>query len=1119
MAASDLAGIDTIRAKSPSFDDSELAAASKQVRQLLTCCEATTDEVISREAKAQVARFDLWASNIGVFAKRHASLDYRLRAAPISRAAIESSLDTLCNNIFFALTGDYDVAEQEQDRLGDLVEDIPQYCQGLIRRHRPAPTTTLEGLHTVGTSITSLHRLSLAIRKSGNRNSLSRVPGLLDVDHGYTLFHNTNAEQQAVLACTYAITSTFEDFVRSTLSRRWLQYATDPSSAQGQAQHTPDLGLNKVQAEYRSIMLDRCVAMIVSRRRLLVYFGNHQSKLENSVDHNPGIRQKGTWPNPVTTSSPFNDIQALDNAPEKLAEIPFSETEASIIEDSKLAKPMSEVEPSVTSSTGSSTLSEASQEITKCFDLPSPPLLSPGEREGTCPYCRLVLPAKEFSKSRRNRKWKHHLWQDLQPYCCLHSSCPQSGKRYGNLREWQAHLDQPHILQLDQTQESNELELSNNFRAAVESKAQTEENVIASQSKTLSEGETILTLPDSLQSGWCFVCLGRYDGNEALRMHTARHLEIASLLALPLRQDVADVDDIPSSIPSVGDAIGLADSAGGDEISPLPSREHAGRNDSVVPLTSYRLEALDNQEDGGRGVAGWLVGAQDAVNLPAEMREALADDGTALARDVSKQYDHPTRLIDTRTLAIKHIQSGSQVRYGILSHVWGPQEISYENFFNEQARDGQGFTKVWKCCKLALEHGLDYMWIDSCCIDRGSTAELSEAINSMFAWYASAAICFVYLADVGMPTNSVHSGNDEQFFGSRWFTRGWSLQELLAPRNVRFFDCDWRLLGTLSELTNMVKDITGLETALLRHEKPISAYSVAQRMSWAAGRMTTRREDMAYCLLGIFEVHMPLLYGEDDGAFLRLQHEVCKRHRDDTIFAWSDEHMLLAPALTGAMFAPDVRCFLGCRDVVQTDWPEPLQWELTQGGLHISGAMTMPGPSDESTLLVLSCAPREKKTSRYVLTLRYSRTDGRYTVRSPRQVQIFNVTEIRARATRGSIKIHIQMSNSEAFHDEKDKIERERIERKIAGTEAAEAAREVLAKNRQGVTSSFDPAVSYSGDVMSERRDEYTPPEAPGPAVAGRPDDYIASSWLPLEDDRGPPTRIAKKSDRRRRRG
>ncbi|KAK4560468.1 hypothetical protein LTR86_005664 [Recurvomyces mirabilis] len=1026
MAASDLAGTDTIRMKSPGFDDSEIAAASKQIRQLLTCCVAVIDEVISREAKAQVTRFDLWASNIGVFAKRHASLDYRLRAAPISRAAIESSLDTLCNNILFALTGNYDVAEQEQDRLGDLVGDIPQYCQGLIRRHSPAPTTTLEGLHAVGTSITSLHRLSLAIRKSGNRNSLSRVPGLLDVDDGYTLLQDINAEQKAVAACTYGITSIFEDFVRSTLSRRWLQHATDPSATQGQAQYTPDPDLNKVHAQYRSIMLERCVAMIVTRRRLLVYFGNHQSKLEDSVDHKPAIRQKGIWPNYVTTSLAFDDVQPLDNAPRRLAEIPLSETEASIIEDSKLARPMSEVEPSVTSSTGSSTLSEASQEIMRCFDVPSPPLLRLGEREGTCPYCRLVLTAKEVSKSRHNRKWRYHLWQDLQPYCCLHASCPQSGRRFGTLRDWQAHLDQPHAIQLDQTQEPYDSGLSRNSRAAVESKAQTEETVIESQSKTLSEGETIVALSNYFQSGWCFVCLGRFDGKEALRMHIARHLEIASLLALPPRQDVTDIDDIPSSIPSVGDAIDLADFAGGDGISSLRSREHAGRNDPVVPLTSYRLEALNNQKDGGRGVAGWLVEAQAAANPSAETGEVLADDETALADDVPERNIHPTRLIDTRTLSIRLVEPGNQVRYGILSHFWGPEEMSYEEFVNEQARDSRGFQKIWECCKLALEHGLDYMWVDSCCIDRGSSAELSKAINSMFAWYASAAICFVYLADVGMPTISA------QIFGSRWFTRGWTLQELLAPRNVRFFDCGWRLLGTLWELTNVVKDITGLETALLRHEKPISAYSVAQRMSWAASRVTTRLEDMAYCLLGFFGVHMPLLYGEGGGAFLRLQHEVCKRGRDDTIFAWSDEHMLPAPALAGAMFAPDVRCFLGCHDVVQTNWPVPLQWESSREGLHIDGAMIMPGPSDGSTLLVLGCAPREKKTSRYVLTLQYSRTDGRYTVRSPRQVQIIDATEIKARAARRSLEIHIQMSNSEAFQDEKEEIEHERIERKIA---------------------------------------------------------------------------------------
>jgi hypothetical protein len=168
------------------------------------------------------------------------------------------------------------------------------------------------------------------------------------------------------------------------------------------------------------------------------------------------------------------------------------------------------------------------------------------------------------------------------------------------------------------------------------------------------------------------------------------------------------------------------------------------------------------------------------------------------------------------------------------------------------------------------------MYPSSCCIDKTSTAELSEAINSMFRWYRKANICYAYMADVHETTQLAHS---------RWFTRGWTLQELVAPAIVWFYDSSWKYLGSKRELESVLVKITSIDADVLMHGN-FEAVSIARRMSWAAKRQTSRIEDQAYCLLGIFDVNMPLLYGEGMKAFTRLQEEIIKTSDDQSLFAW-----------------------------------------------------------------------------------------------------------------------------------------------------------------------------------------------------------------------------------------
>lgn len=213
--------------------------------------------------------------------------------------------------------------------------------------------------------------------------------------------------------------------------------------------------------------------------------------------------------------------------------------------------------------------------------------------------------------------------------------------------------------------------------------------------------------------------------------------------------------------------------------------------------------------------------------------------------------------------------------YAILSHTWGDEaeEVIFQDILNNNnastTTTKPGYQKVRNTCIRAAADGLDHVWIDSCCIDKTSSAELSEALNSMYYWYQQAEVCYVYLVDV--PSGS----DDAAFAGSKWFTRGWTLQELIAPSNMIFLNRDWQEIGTKWDLRELISKITGIPVNILLGDDPGLA-SIAQRMSWAANRVTKKVEDRAYSLMGLFGVNMPLLYGERERAFLRLQEEIMK---------------------------------------------------------------------------------------------------------------------------------------------------------------------------------------------------------------------------------------------------
>jgi heterokaryon incompatibility protein (HET) len=278
---------------------------------------------------------------------------------------------------------------------------------------------------------------------------------------------------------------------------------------------------------------------------------------------------------------------------------------------------------------------------------------------------------------------------------------------------------------------------------------------------------------------------------------------------------------------------------------------------------------------------------------------------------------------------------GSIPHYAILSHTWRAdgEEVTYENITNNTGEKKAGYEKIRFCGRQAEHDGLQYFWIDTCCIDKSSSSELSEAINSMYRYYENAARCYAYLADV--PDGTDIRTEDSAFRASRWFTRGWTLQELIAPSALEFYTANWARCGTKSSEAALIFEITGIPVKVLRdHVQNMRNTSVAQRMSWAANRRTTRVEDMAYCLLGIMEVHMGIQYGEAQHSFVRLQEEIIKNTTDHSLFAWTGPKT--DSIISGGVLATSPADFADADNIQAHPESGTANYNMTNKGLCIS---------------------------------------------------------------------------------------------------------------------------------------------------------------------------------------
>lgn len=298
-------------------------------------------------------------------------------------------------------------------------------------------------------------------------------------------------------------------------------------------------------------------------------------------------------------------------------------------------------------------------------------------------------------------------------------------------------------------------------------------------------------------------------------------------------------------------------------------------------------------------------------------------------------------LINAKTYKLQYFVGAGIPKYAILSHVWAEEEVLFQDLKKlKSAKKKKGFLKIKLTCHQTLLDNLGYAWIDTCCINKESSAELSEAINSMFRWYSRAATCYAFLSDVEVLQNDeTELHTRPPFADSLWFTRGWTLQELIAPPVVFFMDRNWTTIGmkgnkfiingSAKDLLNEIHGATGVDEKVLMDSSKMFGMDIAKRMSWVARRRTTRKEDEAYCLLGLFNVNMAMLYGEEEGAFVRLQEELIRQTTDQSVFVHDGcGDVLLASSPSDFEFCTDIE---SCLDGVAYQ-----PYELTNAGLRIS---------------------------------------------------------------------------------------------------------------------------------------------------------------------------------------
>lgn len=352
------------------------------------------------------------------------------------------------------------------------------------------------------------------------------------------------------------------------------------------------------------------------------------------------------------------------------------------------------------------------------------------------------------------------------------------------------------------------------------------------------------------------------------------------------------------------------------------------------------------------------------------------------------------RLVNTSALVQQEFFDLRLPAYAVLPRTWDDGEVNLQQYVRDlSAKDDRqasiwayyrslprdstlltpGWRKMIDSCRIASSHGLEWIWCDMCCIDNTSSSELSESINSMFHWLQKAEACYAFISD--FDSASGHSNLDS----CRWFTRGWTYQELLAPPKVEFYDRQLRCSGDRLELAARISHTTGIPVGYLTGEPQITEACIAQRKFWASRRETTREGDVAYSLLGIFNVQLPLLYGEGTKAFAKLQKQIRVETRDETIFAWTvfDRRSYIRDPLNFSMLAESPRNFGQAGDIIRVDMrpvrPPPV---FTNQGLELA----VPNYIGHSWIDFLKPSPPDRLQTPIACVTRAGKTAGKQLV-------------------------------------------------------------------------------------------------------------------------------------------
>ena len=461
-------------------------------------------------------------------------------------------------NMFTVLAGRATIAEDELDAFADAhLTEISAFAVKLYQGSYHTTTTErhdlqIRLLRDAEKSIDVLHRLSLAIRKASNRNTIAGLPKLVGFDEGYVWGKDTqdllDKSGMPVDPMVFDTTTIFENFVHRALRLRWM--ITDVDNV-----------LDAAMTRYRETMLRRCTSAISARRRQLTYFHKHQAKLANP---HMGARRSDARTTAAPTPQPkkhSNDLlipststpvfkSAASGEPRQAPSATLSGTVPSDFELALFRPPPSESAPSSTG-TGSSA---GGLGVVGPFEVPPPPEVASLEKEKICPYCCIVYPGKTFSASRRSRRWRKHLLDDLQPYVCLFENCDQGGTTYRTFKTWQTHLNKSHV-QRWVCYMSHDDEVIEPKDSSFETVEDFQEHVKLSHEDLNSAELHALrqtASPRATLPRWCFVCLSDQTNEATLQQHMAKHFETAFILALPSRDDIGDTSGQSSGRPSGG---------------------------------------------------------------------------------------------------------------------------------------------------------------------------------------------------------------------------------------------------------------------------------------------------------------------------------------------------------------------------------------------------------------------------------------------------------------------------------------------------------------------------------------------------------------------------------------